>query len=146
MNARSYTRYVWVFLVVLGLLELQFALSLALTGPTAIDNANVEIQGVAWNQIAAKSSEAGLIDYVARSWGAAEVFVAITIIAIAAVPFKREERWSWYFMWLYPALALASVIRNYIVGATSVVLIDSFGGILFAIALLLTYRRFFPKV
>lgn len=146
MNEKSYTRYIWVFLVVMGLLELQFGLSLVLQGPAAIDNANVEIQGVAWEQIAARSSEADLIDYVAKSWGAAEVFVAITMITIAAIPFRKGERWSWYFLWLYPALALETVLHNLAVGGTSVVLIDSFGGILFAIALFLSYRKFFPRV
>ena len=146
MKEKSYTRYIWIFLVVMGLLELQFGLSLALRGPAAVDNSNVEIQGAAWEQIAARSSEAGLIDYLAKSWGAAEVFVAITMIAIAAIPFRKRERWSWYFLWLFPALAMASVLRNLAVGGISVVLIDSFGGIIFAIALLLPYRKFFPKV
>lgn len=145
MTEKAYSKYAWVVLVVVGLLELQFGLSLALLGPAAIDNANVEIQGVPWNEIAAGSNEAGLIDYVAKSWGAAEVFVAITLIAIAAVPFRKGERWSWYFLWLFPALALVSVIRNLTEGATSVVAIDSFAGILFAAVLFLPYRKFFPR-
>jgi hypothetical protein len=130
---------------VLGVLELQFGLTLAWLGPGAIDNANVEIQGVAWKEIAAKSSEAGLIDYLAKSWGVAESFVAVTIIVIAAVPFRKGERWSWYFLWLVPATALVIVIRNLMAGVRSVVLNDLVDAVLYVAALLIPYRQFFPK-
>ncbi len=146
MTEKGYAEYAWVILMVMGLLELQFGLTLALRGPSAIDNANLEVQGVTWQRIAASSSEADLIDYVARSWGVAEVFLAITIVAIAAVPFRRGERWSWCFLWLFPALAVVSVIRNLVAGVTSVVLTDSFGAIVFAAALLLSCRKLIPKV
>lgn len=92
MTEKAYSRYAWVILVVMGLLELQFGLTLTLFGPAAINNANVEIQGLAWKEISATSNEANLIDYVARSWGMAETLVAITMIVIAAVPFRKVER------------------------------------------------------
>lgn len=146
MKEKTYTRYIWIFLIVMSLLELQFGLSLAIRGPAAVDNSNKEIQGVDWEQIAARSSQANLIDYFAKSWGVTEAFVAITMIAIAAIPFRKGEKWSWYFLWLYPAFALTSVIHNFLEGATSVVLVDSFAAIIFAAALLLAYRKFFPRV
>jgi hypothetical protein len=146
VTEKAYSRYAWVILVVMGLLELQFGLTLTLFGPAAINNANVEIQGLAWKEISATSNEANLIDYVARSWGMAETLVAITMIVIAAVPFRKVERWSWYFSWIFPAFYLITVLRNLMVGATSVVLIDSVGAIIFSTALLLPYRKFFPKV
>jgi hypothetical protein len=145
MTEKAYSKYAWIILVVLGLLELQFALTLAISGPAAIDNANLEIQGIAWKEISVTSNEASLIDYVARSWGMAEALAAITMIVIAAVPFRKVERWSWYFSWIFPAFYLMTVFRNLAVGATSVVIIDSVGGIIFSIALLLPYRKFFPK-
>lgn len=146
MTEKAYSRYAWVILVVMGLLELQFALTLILSGPAAIDNANLEIQGLPWKEISATSKEAILIEYVARSWGMAEVLAAITMVVIAAVPFRKVERWSWYFSWIFPAFYLMTVLRNLLVGATSVVLIDSVGAIIFSAALLLPYRKFFPKV
>jgi hypothetical protein len=146
MTEKAYSKYAWIILLVMGLLELQFALTLTFIGPAGVDNSNVEIQGLAWKEISATSNEAGLIDYLARSWGGAETFVALTIIAIAAVPFRKGERWSWYFLWLLPAFALMTVLRNLMVGATSVVLIDSVGGVIYAAVLLLPYRKFFPKV
>lgn len=146
MTEKVYSKYAWVILVVLGLLELQFGLTLILSGPAAIDNANLEIQGLAWKEISAASNETILIDYVARSWGMAEALAAITMIVIAALPFRKVERWSWYFSWIFPAFYLMTVLRNLMVGATSVVMIDSVGAIIFSVALLLPYRKFFPKV
>ena len=146
MTEKVYSKYAWVILVVLGLLELQFGLTLIRSGPAAIDNANLEIQGLAWKEISAASNETILIDYVARSWGMAEALAAITMIVIAALPFRKVERWSWYFSWIFPAFYLMTVLRNLMVGATSVVMIDSVGAIIFSVALLLPYRKFFPKV
>ena len=90
----------------MGLLELQFALTLILFGPAAIDNGNLEIRGLAWKEISATSNEASLIDYVARSWGMAGALAAITMVVIAGVPFRKVERWSWYFSWIFPAFYL----------------------------------------
>lgn len=146
MSERFYVKHAWAILVVLGVLELQFGVQLAVAGPAAIDNANTEIQGVPWSELEASSTEAGLIDYVAKSWGVAETFVAITIVVVAAVPFRKGDKWSWYYCWLFPAFALTSVVRNSTAGVMSVVLIDSVAGILFAVPLLLTYRKFFPRL
>ena len=118
MTEKAHTKYAWIVLVVLGLLELQFSLSLALLGPAAVDNANVELKGAV---------------------------AALTIIVMAAVPFRKGERWSWYFLWLLPATALVVVIRNFMLGVRSVVLIDLVGAILYAAVLLVSYRKFFPK-
>ena len=130
----------------MGLLELQFALTLILFGPAAIDNGNLEIRGLAWKEISATSNEASLIDYVARSWGMAGALAAVTMVVIAGVPFRKVERWSWYFSWIFPAFYLMTVLRNLMVGVTSVVLIDSVGAVIFSAALLLPYRKCFPKV
>lgn len=144
MNEKLRFRFAWIALVVLGALEVLFSLSLALQGPAAVDNSNLELQGAVWSDIAVQSSEAGLIDYFARSWGAAEAFVAVTIVVIAAIPFRGGQRWSWYFLWLVPVLAMAAAFRNYAVGVMSVVYIDFPEAIVFAVLLLLSYRRFFP--
>ena len=145
MNEKSRFRFVWIALIVLGALEVPFSLSLAFRGPAAVDNANVELQGAVWRDIAAHSSEAGLIDYFARSWGAAEAFVPVTMVVIAAIPFRQGQRWSWYYLWLVPVLALVAVLRNYSVGVMSVVYIDMPEALIFSLLLLLSYRRFFPK-
>jgi hypothetical protein len=144
MNEQSRFRVAWIALALLGVLELLFSLSLAIQGPAAVDNSNLELQGAVWSDIAPQSSEAGLIDYFARSWGAAEAFVAATIVVIAAIPFRRGQRWSWYFLWLVPVLALAAVVRNYAVGVMSVVYIDLPEALIFSLLLLLSHRRFFP--
>jgi hypothetical protein len=48
-------------------------------------------------------------------------------------------------MWLYPALAIETVIRNLNLGVMSVAWIDGTGAAIFVMALLLPIRKFFPK-
>lgn len=140
----AYSRYAWIVLVVLGLFQLEFAATLFFGGPSAIDNATTEILGRTWNVIEPTSSDAALVDYVSRSWAVGEAFIGIAMIAIAAGPFRRGERWSWYFMWLLPLTALASVANNLAAGVTSVVILDAVEAAIIAVFLLLPYRRFFP--
>lgn len=140
----AYARYAWIILVILGLLQLQFAATLFVGGPSAIDNATTELLGSTWNAIAPASSDAALVDYVTRSWSVGEGFIGVVMIAIAAFPFRRADRWSWYFMWLLPITALVSVADNLAAGVTSVVVLDFIEALVIAAALLLPYRRFFP--
>lgn len=145
-DAPAYARYGWIILVVLGLLQLQFAATLFFGGPAAIDNATTEILGRSWDAIASSSTEKDLIDYVARSWGVGEGFVGVTLLAIAAFPYRNGDRWSWYFMWLLPVTALIYVAHNLAAGVSSVVIIDSIEAVIIAAVLALGYRRFFPAV
>ena len=69
----------------------------------------------------------------------------VTMVVIAAIPFRQGQRWSWYYLWLVPVLALVAVLRNYSVGVMSVVYIDMPEALIFSLLLLLSYRRFFPK-
>jgi hypothetical protein len=140
----AYSRYAWIVLVVLGLLQVEFAATLFLTGPSAIDNATTEILGQTWSAIAPGSSDAVLVDYLARSWAVGEAFIGIAMIAIAAFPFRRGDRWSWFLMWLFPATALVAVAQNLVAGVTSVVFLDTAEALLIAVVLVLPYRRFFP--
>jgi hypothetical protein len=140
----AYSRYAWIILVVMGLLQLLFAAELIIVGPSAIDNATTEILGSTWNTIAPASTDAALVDYVTRSWGVGEGFVGIVLIAVAAFPFRKADRWSWYFLWLLPATALVSVANNLAAGVTSVVVLDSIEAAIIAAVLLLPYRLFFP--
>lgn len=139
---KTLLRYAWVIVLALGLFELAFGLTLLFLGPAGIPNVIEEIRGASWTDVAASSDETDLIDYLARGWGQANIQVGVALAAIAAVPFRRRERWSWFVAWLLPATLLVTVIRNLAIGVTSVVLIDSAEAAVLAAVLLLSYGNF----
>lgn len=139
---KTFLRYAWAIILVLGLFELTFGVTLLILGPAGVPNVIEEIRGVPWTDVAAESDEAGLIDYLARGWGQANIQYGIAMVAIAAFPFRRRERWSWFVVWLVPATLLVTVIRNLALGVTSVVIIDLSEAIIVAAVLLLAYRNF----
>lgn len=138
-------RSAWVVLFVLGLLELAFGLTLLIVGPAGIPNVIAEIEASTWEEIRESSEEAGLIDYLSRGWGQANIQYGIAVAAIAVAAFRRRARWSWYVLWLVPVSLLITVARNLSLGVTSVVFIDLAEAIVAAVALLLAYPIFFGK-
>lgn len=135
--------YAWLILLGMGVLELGFGLSLLIQGPAGIENFNLEIVGNIWRVIASRSEEAGLLEYLARGWGQANIFAALTIIVVAAVPFRKGELWSWYFLWFVPLTLLVTTLRNWVIGVTSVVVLDGIEGAMLSVVLAPTARRFF---
>lgn len=139
---KTFLRYAWVVVLAGGLFELAFGLTLLILGAAGIPNVFEEVRGAPWTDVAASSDEAGLIDYLARGWGQANIQTGIALVAIAAVPFRKGERWSWFVVWLLPATLLVTVIRNLAIGVTSVVIIDFTEAAVLSAALLLSYKNF----
>lgn len=64
--------------------------------------------------------------------------------ALAAIPYRRGERWAWYVLWIGLIVVLGDAVMNYTAGGTvwpGLVLLS----VLIVLGLLLPYRMFFPK-
>ncbi len=73
------------------------------------------------------------------AWGATWVGFNVLALVIVLIPFRRNERWAWYALWLLPLMwlflfALAPDLPYYLALA-----------VVTAAGLVLPYRRFFPK-
>ncbi len=76
---------------------------------------------------------------VMGAWGISWVGFEILALIIILIPFRREERWAWWTLWLLPALWLCLfVLDPSLIGLLVLALISITG-------LLLSLRRFFPK-
>jgi hypothetical protein len=92
-----------------------------------------------------------LIALFNRALGSAILFLSILALSITAVPYRRGERWAWYVLWLWPVWNAIIFINFYSAPRqpdfpTPPPMLSS--PIFFAIsafALLISYRKFFPK-
>jgi hypothetical protein len=118
---RNYERYGWVILMVSATLGIFAAVV------TAIPPAYVELTSPFFEGTYAVMAALGIISV------GFNIFALVMIV----VPYRREERWAWYTLWLLPLMwlsqfALAPDLPFYLVLA-----------IMTTVGLILPYRGFF---
>lgn len=91
----------WILVLAVAVLSVGSALYVGLT-PTA---EQTELQGRNWEQFASQDPEVAALyamdlALLGMSIGAFAVLAAV----IAAIPYRRGERWAWYALWVVPLL------------------------------------------
>ena len=119
---RAYERYGWVLLSASAILGIVAAVTTTLPPISWF-----------WNPLFRGAYS------IMGAWGTTWVGFNVLTLVIILIPFRRNERWAWYTLWLLPLLwlwlfVLAPDILYYLVLA-----------IVTAAGLVLPYRRFFPK-
>jgi hypothetical protein len=136
------TKRAWIIFFVLGILTVAAA-PIQLLGNPPDPPSPKGFTGLTSDEIAARIP--GMADYissVSRQLGNFMLATGLLMAVVAAVPFRKGERWAWYTMWVAPLLVLIQ-------------LINSRGGngwqfdlgfvIIGAAGLVWPFRRFFPK-
>jgi len=139
---RSYWMWTWGIFFVLGLLTV-IASPINLLGNPPDPPSPEGVTGLRSAEISARIP--GMPEYIgsiSRQLGNFMLASGLLMMAVAAVPFRRGERWAWYAMWVIPLLLLIQFLNSR--GGNGWQF--DFGGIFVTIAgLLLPLRRFFPK-
>jgi hypothetical protein len=152
---RTYERYAWTILAALGIFLIFAAIYLG----GVIGNPGVQaappgekgdaeyITGMTWAEISAGSPDlARLVVYELQTGDIFRFFWGVLVIAIAAYPYRRGERWSWYVLSILPVQFVVLAIWF----STQLSHLSPLGvygalAILAVAGLLLPYRRFFPR-
>ncbi len=125
---KAYEKYAWIVLLILVIFNFPFGLSdiFRPVDPTSTPEA---VFGI-------------------RLYGMAFTGLNIFGLAIILKSFRKGERWAWYSLWYYPIFYLALSFFQQTVyhpfGPIAIYLAILFA-IVYAIGLLLPYRKFFPK-
>lgn len=131
----------WTLFVILGVLAV-IAAPIQFSGRPPDPPSPERMTGLSYDQIAERVP--GMPDYIgsiSRQLGNFMLISGILMATIAAIPFRRGERWAWYSMWTAPLLlAIQFINSNFGSGWWA-----DLGLIPVTVAgLLLPYRRFFP--
>ena len=151
-----FERHAWKVLLFFGLFMTLIGLPDLLTGGSYYEGGGAStlqgITGMTWEQLeAASSNAAAMIDFKVRLGGVQYIFLGLFSMAITLTGFRRGERWAWYTMWLFPLFFVAHsfVIRDaykHPEAGTPVPLVSGLVVLVItALALALSYRKFFPK-
>ncbi len=138
-------RQAWLGFLVIGILGLIFgAYAYALAQPPELETFE-RITGLSWENT--QQSLPGMAEYVSIiTQSQAQFIVAFGafIVALAAVPYRKQEAWAWYTLWVVPILLITLGLRVALAGGMGWMLMAS--QLVIALgALLLPYRAFFPR-
>lgn len=108
-------------------------------GPDAVAGTT----GVPWDEVVSENATAmTLLRGVSRVAGLAFLGFGLLVVAVAAVPYRRGERWAWFALWVVPAFMTGLLVHELegdFVQMPALLLAISLGG------LLLPFRVFFPR-
>ena len=147
---RAYQRHAWMIFAAFGVSSV-IAGIIILSGVLQVDPPSAErTTGLTLQQIAERVP--GMDAYVsglARQLGNFMIAMGVLLTAVAAVPFRRGERWAWYACSIMLLLVVVQLTNSFaIYNFTS----GGFGwqldlaSIFIVLAgLLMPYRKFFPR-
>lgn len=141
---KGYEKYAWLFLFVFGLLTV-IAAPINLSGRPPSPPVPERLTGLTLEQMDGRIP--GIVGYIAgisRQLGNFMLAFGVLLMFIAAVPYRKGERWAWYTALMLPILLSIQIANSFATGGF-LWQVD-FGALIVALAgLLLPFRKFFPK-
>ena len=140
-------KYGWVVFLGLGLLWLVVGLTQLFNPEEYLDNEVQHITGMSLSELEASFPEAtemvrfqfGTVGVLKTSW-------SLLVLSITLWPYRKGEKWAWYTLWLVPAVLVGQGLwYSVFLGDFSEMLIYIPIVTVTLVALLLPYRKFFPK-
>lgn len=140
---KGYVKYAWIIFFVYGLLPVMIAPRHLLLGIPPDPPSPEGMTGLTLDEIAAQIP--GILGYISSL--SVQLFnfmlvMGVLVMGIAAVPYRKGEKWAWYAFWILP---INLVIQ----------LANSRGGFLWQVdlaflfvilaGLFMPYRKFFPR-
>ncbi len=138
---KAHEKYSWILLFLVGVFGLQSAVGFFVSA-----NSLGTITGLGWDASSAQAQVAAEWLRTISQW---IFFSSIVFTIIAAIPYKRGEKWSWYAMWMLPLNLIVGAARDLSLGFTGfwplwypLVIVPIIVAVL---GLLVPYRKFFPR-
>jgi len=141
---KAYERHAWLVFFVFGLLAV-ISSPIGLLGMPPNPPSPVITTGLSLDEMAARIP--GILDYIggiSRQLGNFMLATGVMLTGIAAVPYRKGERWAWYVAWILPVVLIIQIANSLPTGGYLVELDLAFLPVALA-GLFLPYRKFFPK-
>ena len=139
---KAYEKYAWIIFFALGLLSVIAApINLLGTPPNppspegttdlTLDEIDARIPGIR-----------GYIGSISTQLGNFMLAMGVLLMGIAAVPYRKGERWAWYTCWIMPVLLVIQLANS----RGGLGWQADLAGLAVVLAgLFMSFRKFFPK-
>ncbi len=143
-EGRVYENYAWILIFVTAIAALVFS-AITLLGIPVDPQGTENVTGMTPSELeAAQPDIYQLILSSGRATGLALLVVGVVGMAIAAVPYRRGEKWAWYTIWIVPIAALG-YLANDVVSSGTLWWVFIVLFIVPVLGLLLPFRMFFAR-
>jgi len=142
-TGKAYERYAWIIFFVYGLLPVMIAPIHLLSG---LPPDPPSPEGMTGLTLAAMDAQIpGILGYISSI--SVQLFnfmlaMGVLVMAIAAVPYRKGEKWAWYAFWILPINVVIQLANSR--GGFLWQLDLAFIFVLLA-GLFMPYRKFFPR-
>ena len=140
-------KYGWVVFLGLGLLWLVVGLTQLFNPEELIENEAQHIIGMSLSELEALFPEATeLVRFQFGTVGVLKTSWSLLVLSITLWPYRKGEKWAWYTLWLVPAVLVGQGLwYSVFLGDFSEMLPSIAIVTVTLVALLLPYRKFFPR-
>lgn len=141
---QGYAKHAWLIIFVYALLSV-IASPINLLGAPPNPPSPERETGLSLDQMDARMPGLrGYISAISRQLGNFLLGMAVLLMGIAAVPYRKGERWAWLVCWILP-VNLVIQIANSLSAGGFLWQVDLAFLLVVLAGLLLPFRRFFPK-
>src|SRR5262245_23328846 len=139
---KGYQKYAWIIIFIFGLLAVITA-PIILLGKPPNPPSPQGATGLTLEQMEARMPGVhGYISSISRQLGNFMLAMGVLVMGIAAVPFRKGEKWAWFACLILPVTVLIQLINSQ--GGHGWQVDLAFVGVLLA-GLFMPFRKFFPK-
>ena len=143
-DEKGYEKYAWIIIFIFGFLAVITA-PIILSGKQPNPPSPEAMTGLTLDEM--EKQVPGINSYISgisRQLGNFMLAMGVLLMGIAAVPYRKGERWAWYTCWIIPVLLVIQIANSLATGGR-LWQVD-FGALIVALAgLLLPFRKFFPR-
>jgi hypothetical protein len=137
-----YVKYAWIIFFAFGLLWV-IAAPINLMGRPPNPPSPEDMTGLTLDEMGARiPGLRGYISSISAQLGNFMLAMGVLIMGIAAVPYRKGEKWAWYVFWILPVSLVIQLINSR--GGLGWQADFAFIFVLLA-GLFAPYRKFFPK-
>ena len=139
---KGYVKYAWIIFFAYGLLSVIAALRI-LPGRPPDPPSPEGFTGLTLAEMDARlPGVLGYISSISTQLGNFMLALGVLIMGVAAVPFRKGEKWAWYAFWIFPINLVIQLVNSR--GGHLWQLDLAFIFIVLA-GLFLPFRKFFPR-
>jgi hypothetical protein len=107
---------------VMGLLLFLFGISYIVIGLASVPNAELALSTGRVNTrpllLESPPDLVPVFQNVVTEWGLFEASFGALVMVLAAIPFRRAERWAWLVLWILPLTMMGAIANAARVGAS----------------------------
>lgn len=146
---KGYVKHAWLIFFVFGIAAAMGGIVIV-AGVVQVDPPSAQrTTGLTLDQIAARVPGMGAyISGLARQLGNFMIGMGVLLTAVAAVPFRRGERWAWYACLIMPVLVAIQLTNSFAIydfaSGGFLWQLDLASLLVVLAGLLMSYRTFFP--